>query len=75
MATNELLLCEALLSLEKLNAEGALAEVKTILGWVLNTRQLIISLPEKKHHEWTQDIMNLINSNLAQAKELEVNLG
>ena len=75
MATNELLLCEDLLSLKKLNAERTLAEVKTILGWVLNTRQLIISLPEKKQHEWTQDIMNLVNSNLAQAKELEVNLG
>jgi hypothetical protein len=27
-------------------------EVKTVLGWVLNTRTLKISLPSHKHSKW-----------------------
>jgi hypothetical protein len=35
-----------IISLKKLRAEGQLSEIKTVLGWVINTRSLLISLPE-----------------------------
>jgi hypothetical protein len=38
-----------IISAKKLQAEGTFKEVKVILGWVINTRSLLISLPLDKH--------------------------
>jgi hypothetical protein len=38
-----------IISLKKFQAEARLEETKTVLGWVLNTRTLQISLPIDKY--------------------------
>lgn len=43
---NEPIPRQDMVSLNKLRAEAALTEIKTILGWVWDLRRLIISLPE-----------------------------
>jgi hypothetical protein len=52
---------ESLLSLEKLAAEGAPSETKTILGWLIDTRRLLISLPDDKWRAWTNDINDALD--------------
>ena len=46
----------ALLSLPKLIAEGGPTEVQTVLGWRIDTRRLLISLPDDKFRAWVADI-------------------
>jgi hypothetical protein len=52
---------EPLLSLNKLSAEGAPEETKTILGWTINTRNLTISLPTDKFNSWCHDIDEILH--------------
>jgi len=60
LSTLELLPHDDLLSLNKLAAEGQMSEIKTILGWVVNTRSLEISLPSTKYIAWLRDTQSLI---------------
>ncbi len=48
-------------SFSKLLAEGRLEEVKTFLGWTLDTRRLLLSLPKDKYKEWSADIVQMIS--------------
>jgi hypothetical protein len=41
------------LSLKKFLAEATPAEIKTVLGWVINSRSLLISLPMHKYIAWS----------------------
>jgi hypothetical protein len=50
-------------------------EQKTVLGWIINTRALKISLPPHKHLKWRQEIQRLINIPKVKAKHLEAILG
>ena len=43
------LLLSVLISQKKLTAEGHQSELQTVLGWSINTRSLMISLPR---HKW-----------------------
>jgi hypothetical protein len=36
-------------------------ETKIILGWLINTRELIIQLPHDKHFKWTNDISFILS--------------
>ena len=45
-----------MVSLQKTLAEGAASEVKICLGWQLNTRTLMVSLPGHKHKAWGNQI-------------------
>jgi len=49
-----------IISLKKFLAKGRPSETKTVLGWVLNTRTLRISLPAEKFQLWSQDIKILV---------------
>ena len=49
------------LSERKLLAESRLEEIKTVLGWVINTRSFRISLPNVKAQRWTLDINDVLN--------------
>jgi len=49
-----------IISVKKLRAKGQLSEIKTVLGWVINTRSLLISLPEHKVSDWLRDIDTII---------------
>jgi len=51
-----------IISANKLQAEGTFEEVKIVLGWHINTRSLLISLPRDKHQKWSQDINKMISS-------------
>ena len=46
----------AILSQPKLIAEGSPAECQLVLGWHLDTRRLLLSLPKDKFDAWTSDI-------------------
>ena len=60
-----------LLSLNKLAAEGQMSEMKTILGWVINTRSLKILLPSAKFISWSRDTQSLIKCQQATTKQIE----
>ncbi len=51
-----------IISMKKFRAEGRLEEVKRILGWDLNTRTMLLSLPEDKLRDWSRDIDKLVLS-------------
>ena len=75
ITTNEPLPRSALLNETKLAAEGALEETKIVFGWKLDTRRLLISLPDHKFVAWTSQIRNIIETKKTTAKELETVLG
>jgi hypothetical protein len=72
---NEKILREDCLSLGKLAEEGFLSETPTILGWVINTRLLTMSLPYKKFKYWNQDLIEVIKTRKISFKDLEKILG
>ena len=45
-----------LISEEKLAAEAGQSEIKRNLGWNINTRSLVIALPDDKATSWTNTI-------------------
>jgi hypothetical protein len=51
-----------------LSADGQLSEVKTVLGWTINTRQLTISLLNHKMKDWSRDITSILSSKKADFK-------
>ena len=65
----------ALINETKLAAEGRLEETKIVLGWLLDTRRLKISLPEHKFLAWTTQIGEMISTNKTTASNLETVLG
>jgi len=48
------------LSEAKLEAEGTPAEIQIVLGWELDTRRLICSLPEDKYVAWCKEISDIL---------------
>jgi hypothetical protein len=52
----------AILSSAKLEAEGSPAEVQIVLGWQIDTRRLLISLPADKFTAWTRELIELRNT-------------
>ena len=47
-------------SITKLAAELGATEQKIILGWVYDTRRMLISLPDNKYIAWSNDICKLL---------------
>jgi hypothetical protein len=72
---NELIPCLNMASLQKLKAEAALSEIKTILGWVWDLRRLIMSLPENKYIAWSNNIRTVISSVCIKTNDLESTIG
>lgn len=66
---------EDYLSLEKLSEEGRMSEVLTILGWQVNTRELTLTLPNKKYNIWLQDIHLVTKSKKASLSKIETIIG
>jgi hypothetical protein len=60
-----------LLSLSKFAAKGRPGEIKIVLGWLLDTRQLLISLPEYKQIVWKDQIQTILKESKATLEELE----
>jgi hypothetical protein len=63
------------LSLSKLALEGSLAESATILGWSVNSRTLLISLPTDKFETWSYDIDSILSQKKASKEDLETLVG
>jgi hypothetical protein len=72
---NEPIPRQHIVSLQKLTAEAALTEQKTILGWVWDLRRLIISLPANKHTAWSNDIHTIITDTTVATTGLESTIG
>ena len=63
------------LSYRKLQGEGAPNEIKTMLGWTINTVSMRVFLPTDKALAWSADITSLLKRNYVQTKELECIIG
>ena len=59
----------------KLTAEAGLTEIKTVLGWVLDFRRLIVSLPYNKYQAWNNNINEILTRDKSTARELETLIG
>jgi hypothetical protein len=64
-----------IISMKKFAAEGQMEETKTILGWLINTRALLIQLPIDKHLKWTTDISSILLQPRIKKKQLETLIG
>jgi hypothetical protein len=64
-----------LLSPEKLAAEGLLVEVQNVLGWSLDTRRFLVTLPSDKFQAWTRDVKEILKSRRVSAEDLESTIG
>jgi hypothetical protein len=53
---------DEVLAINKAIAEGTPAERLIVLGWIFDTRRLLISLPTEKFTAWTANINNLLVS-------------
>ena len=49
-----------MLALDKAHAEATPAETSIVLGWEINTRKLLMSLPNDKHVRWKADVKSIL---------------
>ena len=59
-----------ILAIDKMKAEGAAEERKICLGWMLDTRRLLVSLTDHKTIGWKSQIDSLLKQKSASEKEL-----
>ena len=64
-----------ILAIDKMKAEGAAEERKICLGWMLDTRRLLVSLPDHKTIGWKSQIDSLLKQKSASEKDLASILG
>jgi hypothetical protein len=62
VAEDEPILREAILESKKLEAEGTPIELQRILGWMLDTRKLLLSLPSDKYIAWLREVTAFIKA-------------
>lgn len=60
---------------DKFKAEAGATEIKMVLGWLVNYRQLLVNLPLNKFIAWTNELQTILDSKKAEAKQLEENIG
>ncbi len=72
---NEPIPRETMEARNKLESKALLEETKTILGWLINFRRLLIILPDNKFTAWTTAIETMIKDSLTAAKMLKTNIG
>ena len=64
-----------ILSQPKLVAKGSPAEVQIILGWRIDTRRLLVSLPDDKFEAWVADLRSFRNRRTSTRTEIETLVG
>ena len=64
-----------ILAIDKMKAEGAAEERKICLGWMMDTRRSLVSLPDHKTIGWKSQIDSLLLNKSASEKELASVLG
>ncbi len=64
-----------IIAMKKFIAEGKLEETKTVLGWIINSRELTVSLPLDKHKKWTDELNSILTQRRVHQKQLHTSLG
>ena len=64
-----------IIAFNKLIAEGAIEEQKILLGWLYDTRRLLISLPLDKWQNWSKDLLDLIENKQTSFHDLDTLIG
>ena len=64
-----------ILSWAKLLAEGTHAETQVVLGWLLDTRRLLVSLPPEKSQPWSAQVKLTIASRKISMQDLDTLVG
>ena len=62
-------------ALTKLAAEAAQEEIKLALGWLLNLRRLLVSLPSNKADCWARDVQTMLDRGTTTAAEIGTAIG
>ena len=75
LQTDEPIPRETMAALNKLISEAGLTERKVNLGWLFDTRRLLISLPDNKKIAWIREIDEMLGLGKASATRLERNIG
>jgi hypothetical protein len=75
IAESEPILRDELISMKKLIAEGGLEEIQTVLGWVLNTRELMVLLPVDKFLAYSKQINECLKEMRATFENLDTLTG
>jgi hypothetical protein len=73
--TQEPIARRLILSIPKLLAEGSPAERQIVLGWMLDTQRLLISLPEDKYKAWVDSINKIVANATCTCDNLEMLVG
>jgi hypothetical protein len=66
---------DVLLPLTKFTGEGMMADLKTILGSLIDSHLLLISLMEETFTSWSQDLQKMIQDKKCLTKFLEMTVG
>ena len=64
-----------ILSIPKLLAEGSPREIQIVLGWRIDTRRLLISLPDDKYTAWMDDLTTMKEAKKCKYQELDQLVG
>ena len=72
---NDPILRRPILSIPNLLAEGCPAEIQTVLGWRVDTRRLLIALPDDKYTAWDEDIRRFEQAASCTFQEFEQPVG
>ena len=62
VAKDEPITRKDMLEADKLEAEGAPAEEQRVLGWIVDTRRLLLRLPKDKLIGWTREVQHLLKT-------------
>ena len=62
LAPDEPLPRKPMLESDKLEAEGSPAECQRVLGWIIDTRRLLLQLPTDKKIAWTKEVNQLLKT-------------
>jgi hypothetical protein len=60
---------------EQTSGRGRIGGAKTVLGWLLDTRRLLVQLPKNKFVAWTNLIKMVIQQGTTTSKEVESIIG
>jgi len=69
------ILRKEIISMKKFQAEGSPSEVKTVLGWSINTRLLRIYLPPEKYTDWNNDMNSYLSNPKMSKNNMETLIG
>jgi hypothetical protein len=69
--TQEPILQRAILSMEKLATEGTPEEIQIVLGWLIDTRRLLVALPQDKFEAWLNSLDAIISTQNCPKEALE----